>query len=84
MDVSAFSFFAKHATMTVKPGEGPYERAFIADETSITLSIENGRISDQYKSTFHAVFDGDGRMQYAYFCKGEPFNFDNWSSIEPL
>ena len=74
-------FLKEGAVLSDKPGEGPFQRAFILNANTLTLCIDNGSKSNQFKSTLHTVFKDDGSMQVAHFCKGETFNFYIWSLI---
>ena len=73
-------FLTKPATLTDKPGAGPFKRAFIEHEYAISCCIENEL--GEYKTVLHTTFAPSSKtVEAAYFSKGEPFNFDNWSEI---
>ena len=76
-----FDFLAEPASLTDKPGEGPFQRAFIDSADPISLCIENEL--GEYKTVLHMRFDSacSETVSEAYFSKGDPFNFDNWSKI---
>jgi hypothetical protein len=79
-DIKAmFGFLAEPTSLTDKPGEGPFNRAFFESENAISLCIENE--TGTYKAVLHLLFDDTGRLVSGFFSKGEPFNLDNWSPI---
>ena len=76
-----FAFLAEHAKLTDKPGEGPFARAFIVgDDNSISFCIQSE--TGGFKSVLYLIFDDSDTVREAFFSKGEPFNFDNWSQIQ--
>ncbi len=74
-----FGFLVEPTFLTDKPGEGPFRRAFIERENAISLCIENE--TGAFKTVLHLTFDDAGSTKSGFFSKGEPFNFDNWSTI---
>ena len=76
-----FAFLGDHAKLTDKPGEGPFARSFVeGDDNSISFCIENE--SGAFKSVLYLKFDDSDTVREAYFSKGDPLNFDNWSPIQ--
>jgi hypothetical protein len=76
---TTFGFLVEPAGLTDKPGEGPFNRAYLESENAIALCMENE--TGAYKTTLHLTFDDTGSLDSCFFSKGEPFNLDNWSQI---